>query len=256
MTKENELKKEIVQIGRWLYEREYIVGMEGNVSARLGESYLVTPAATCKGWLTAEAVIKTDQWGRRLEGDGKPSTEFAMHLEIYQRRPDVQAVVHAHPCYASAFAVAGEPLDKAYIAEVVVGLGCIPLAQYGAPSTEELPASIRELIPFHDAILLANHGAVTYGANLPDAYFKMETVEHFAKISWLLKTLGGRKTLPQKAVDKLFELRDKYGVQAHDLRSRGCPVVIDETDDNERVTLSKQELIEWLEMAIGKLTRR
>lgn len=256
MTKEYELKREVVQIGRWLYEREHIVAMEGNISVRFGDGFLVTPASTCKGMLTPEQIVRTDAQGRRVDGPGKPSTEFALHLEIYNQRPEIQAVVHAHPSYASAFAVAGEPLNKAYIAEVIVGLGCIPLAPYGAPSTEELPASIRNLVPYYDAILLANHGAVAYGTDLRDAYFKMETLEHFAKINLLLKILGGQRTLPQTEVDKLFDLRGKYGVQAHDVRGMGCPVVIDGTEEDARITLSKRELVDLLELAINRLASR
>jgi len=252
-TREQELKREIVEIGRWLYQREYIVAMEGNVSVRCGDAFLVTPASTCKGMLRPEDVVTTDLQGRKVDGPGKPSTEFSLHLEIYRQRPEVQAVVHAHPCYASAFAVAGLPLDRAYIAEVVVGLGCIPLAPYGAPSTEELPASIRPLVPYYDAILLANHGAVAYGSDLWDAYFKMETLEHFAKINWLLRPLGGERTLPRQEVDKLFDLRAQYGVQARDVRPLGCPVVSDGAGDVAPITLSRQELVDLLETVLSRL---
>lgn len=250
MTTEYELRNEIVEIGRWLYEREYVVAMEGNISARLDGEILVTPTAACKGLLTADQIVKTDPKGRKLEGEYKPSTEFAMHLEVYRQRPDVKAVVHAHPPYASAFAVAGIPLDKALIAEIVALLGCIPLAKYGAPSTEELPASIRELVPYYDAILLANHGAVAYGTSLKDAYFKMETVEHFAKINLLLRILGRESPLPRQEVDKLFELRQKYGIRAADVRSLGCPVV---EEGEETITLSKTELVNLLEGLVTRL---
>lgn len=256
MVSEYELKKELVEIGRWLYEREYIVAMEGNVSVRLREHFLVTPAATCKGLLSVDDIVKADREGKKVEGKRRVSTEFALHLEIYRQRSDVNAVVHAHPAYASAYAVAGIPLDRALIAEVIAELGCIPLAKYGAPSTEELPASIRDLVPYYDAILMANHGAVAYGSDLRSAYFKMETLEHFAKINLLVKMLGGAATLSRAQVDKLFELRQNYGIKAQDVRVLGCPVVVEKSaDDDAQVVLSKRELVDLLERVFEKLSQ-
>ncbi len=254
MVTQYELKNEILRIGRWLYEREYVVAMEGNISAQLDGKIFVTATAKCKGLLTSEDIVVTDLEGKRLEGKYKPSTEFALHLEIYRQRPEIRAVVHAHPPYASAFAVAGIPLDKALVAEVVAALGCIPVAKYGAPSTEDLPASVRELVPYYDAILLANHGAVAYGENLNEAYFKMETVEHFAKINLLVKILGREVTLSRADVDKLFDLRQKYGIKAADVRSLGCPVVAEEQED--KITLSKAELVNLVDSIVNTIEPR
>lgn len=252
MLLEEQLRRKIVEIGRRLYERELIVAMEGNISARLDDRIIMTPAGTCKGMLSPNDLVIIDIEGRKLSGARRPSTESPMHLEIYRQRRDVAAVVHAHPPFASAYAIAGIPLNKALVAEIVVALGCIPVAEYGAPSTEELPASIRPYVSQYDALLLSNHGAVTYGPDLDDAYFKMETVEHFAKINLLLKILGRERTLTQQDVEKLIALRSGYGVKAPDLRAQGCPVVVERGGEDDEITLTRSQLIELLEEVIRR----
>src|SRR5262245_33677081 len=137
-----------------------------------------------------------------------------MHLEVYRQRPDVQAVVHAHPPTATGFAVAGIPLDRAVLAEVLTTLGSIPIAEYATPSTRELPEAVRKYIKAHDGMLLANHGALTVGADLYGAYYKMETIEHFAKISLVARLLGRENLLSREEVMRLQELRGSYGIQA------------------------------------------
>jgi L-fuculose-phosphate aldolase len=137
-----------------------------------------------------------------------------MHLEVYRQRPDVRAVVHAHPPTATGFAVAGIPLDRAVLAEVLTTLGSIPLAEYATPSTSELPEAVRKYIKAHDGMLLANHGALTVGGDLYSAYFKMETVEHFAKISLVARLLGRENLISREEVVRLQGLRGTYGIQA------------------------------------------
>jgi L-fuculose-phosphate aldolase len=156
----------------------------------------------------------TDLEGRKLQGDRDPSSEMLMHLEVYRQRPDVQAVVHAHPPIATGFAVAGIPLNKAVLAEVLTTLGSIPIAEYATPSTSELPAAVRKFIKAHDGMLLANHGALTAGADLFGAYYKMETIEHFAKISLVARLLGGENLIAREEVDRLQGLRGTYGIKA------------------------------------------
>jgi L-fuculose-phosphate aldolase len=137
-----------------------------------------------------------------------------MHLEVYRQRPDVQAVVHAHPPTATGFAVAGIPLDRAVLAEVLTTLGSIPIAEYATPSTKELPQAVRKYIKAHDGMLLANHGALTVGGDLYGAYYKMETIEHFAKISLVARLLGRENLLSREEVMRLQELRGTYGIKA------------------------------------------
>ncbi len=156
----------------------------------------------------------TDLEGRKLQGDRDPSTEMLMHLEVYRQRPDVQAVVHAHPPIATGFAVAGIPLDRAVLAEVLTTLGSIPIAEYATPSTTELPKAVRKYIKAHDGMLLANHGALTVGGDLFAAYFKMETIEHFAKISLVARLLGRENLIAREEVLRLQELRGTYGIEA------------------------------------------
>ena len=174
-----------------MYARGYTASNDGNISVRLGaDRLLMTPKSVCKGFMTPDMMCITDLDGRKLQGDRDPSSEMLMHLEVYRQRPDVQAVVHAHPPTATGFAVAGIPLDRAVLAEVLTTLGSIPIAEYATPSTKELPEAVRKYIKAHDGMLLANHGALTVGGDLFAAYYKMETIEHFAKISLVARLLG------------------------------------------------------------------
>ncbi|RMD85617.1 MAG: class II aldolase/adducin family protein [Calditrichaeota bacterium] len=208
---ETHLRQTIVEIGRRMYQRGYVAANDGNISARLDdERILTTPTGVSKGFMTPESMVVVNMEGRALS-PGRPSTELPMHLFIYRERPDVQAVVHAHPPYATGFATAGLALDKCVLAEVIVTMGTIPLAEYGTPSTEELPNSLRPFIHSCEAFLLANHGVVTIGKDLMDAYFKMERVEHYAQITFIARALGGERVLPREKVEELYDLREKYG---------------------------------------------
>ena len=209
------LRADIVEVGRRMYARGYTASNDGNISVRIGENrLLMTPKSVCKGFMTPEMMCITDLDGRKLEGDRDPSSEMLMHLEGYRQRPDVCAVVHAHPPTATGFAVAGIPLDKAVLAEVLTTLGSIPIARYATPSTSELPAAVRQYIKAHDGMLLANHGALTVGADLFSAYYKMETIEHFAKISLVARLLGGENLIAREEVLRLQDLRGTYGIKA------------------------------------------
>jgi len=164
--------------------------------------------------MTPEMMCITDLDGRKLAGERGPSSEMQMHLEVYRQRQDVQAVVHAHPPTATGFAVAGIPLTRAVLAEVVTTLGSIPIAEYATPSTTELPEAVRKYVKAHDGMLLANHGALALGKDLFGAYYKMETIEHFAKISLVARLLGGERLLTKQEVERLQGLRDHYGITA------------------------------------------
>jgi L-fuculose-phosphate aldolase len=213
MTPEQQLRDDIVEIGRRLYARGYTASNDGNISVRLDAGrLLMTPRSVCKGFMTPQMMCITDLDGRKLDGERDPSSEMQMHLEVYRQRPDVQAVVHAHPPVATAFAVAGIPLDRAVLAEVVTTLGSIPIAEYATPSTRELPEAVRKYVKAHDGMLLANHGALTLGTDLFAAYYKMETIEHFAHISFVARMLGGERLLSREEVLRLQGLRGSYGI--------------------------------------------
>ncbi len=212
---EQEQRAGIVEVGRRLYARGYTASNDGNISVRLdGERLLMTPKSVCKGFMTADMMVVTDLDGRKIAGDRDPSSEMQMHLEVYRQRADAKAVVHAHPPIATGFAVAGIPLDRAVLAEVITTLGSVPIAEYATPSTQELPEAVRKYVKAHDGMLLANHGALTLGADLFGAYYKMETIEHFAKISLVARLLGGERLLSRQEVDRLQGLRGKYGISA------------------------------------------
>src|SRR6266550_1827326 len=179
-----------------------------------GDRPLMTPKSVCKGFMSPDMMCITDMQGRKLEGDRDPSSEMLMHLEVFRQRPDVQAVVHAHPPIATGFAVAGIPLNRAVLAEVLTTLGSIPIAEYATPSTKELPEAVRKYIKAHDGMLLANHGALTVGSDLYAAYYKMETIEHFAKISLVARLLGRENLLSREEVMRLQDLRGSYGIKA------------------------------------------
>jgi L-fuculose-phosphate aldolase len=215
MSTESSLCADIVEVGRRMYARGYTASNDGNISVRYGaDRLLMTPKSVCKGFMSPDMMCVTDLEGRKLQGDRDPSTEMLMHLEVYRQRPDVQAVVHAHPPIATGFAVAGIPLDRAVLAEVLTTLGSIPIAEYATPSTTELPDAVRKYIKAHDGMLLANHGALTVGGDLFGAYFKMETIEHFAKISLVARLLGRENLIAREEVLRLQELRGTYGIKA------------------------------------------
>jgi L-fuculose-phosphate aldolase len=215
MTAEGTLRADIVEVGRRMYARGYTASNDGNISARLGsDRLLMTPKGVCKGFMTPDMMCITDLEGNKVQGDRDPSSEMLMHLEVYRQRPDVAGVVHAHPPTATGFAVAGIPLDRAVLAEVLTTLGSIPIAAYATPSTSELPEAVRRFVKAHDGMLLANHGALTIGADVYAAYYKMETIEHFAKISLVARLLGRENLISREEVGRLQGLRDTYGIKA------------------------------------------
>jgi len=210
---EHQIRLDIVEVGRRLYARGYTASNDGNISVRLDAARLImTPTSVCKGFMTPDMMCITDLDGRKIAGDRNPSSEMQMHLEVYRQRPEVQAVVHAHPPIATGFAVAGIPLDRAVLAEVVTTLGSVPIAEYATPSTKELPEAVRKYVKAHDGMLLANHGALTMGGDVFAAYYKMETIEHFAKISLVARMLGGERLLSRDEVSRLEKLRGSYGI--------------------------------------------
>jgi L-fuculose-phosphate aldolase len=211
---EFEARREIVEIGRRLWARSYVASNDGNVSARLGDRILVTPTGVSKGFLRTDDIVAVTPDGVKLSGAADATSELPMHLAVYRARPDVGAVVHAHPPKATGFAVAGVPLAQCVLPEVVLTLGHVPLAGYATPSTEEVARAVEELIARHNAILLSNHGALTLGRDLMQAYYRMETVEHFAEITLAARALGGPSPLSSEDVRKLLSVREQLGIEA------------------------------------------
>jgi L-fuculose-phosphate aldolase len=204
-------RQAIVQFGRALHENGFVAATDGNLSVRLDENHLlVTPTCISKGRMRASDMVIVNMDGKRVAGKRRVSSEIGMHLLIYHLRPDVHGIVHAHPPTATGFAASGLDLNRPLVCEVVVGLGSIPLARYGTPGTPELTDALEPLIPSHDAILMANHGVVTFGPSLESAYMKMETVEHFAKIALVTHLLGNEQPLGEREVQKLHEVRHRY----------------------------------------------
>jgi L-fuculose-phosphate aldolase len=213
MTRDDALRRDIVEVGARLWTRGYVASNDGNISVRLdGGRLLATPKSVSKGFMSPDMLVVTDMSGRKLAGDRDASSELKMHLAVYEARPDIAAVVHAHPPLATGFAVAGIPLDRAVLAEVITTLGSIPIADYATPSTEELPRAVRKYITAHDGLLLANHGALTAAGDLMAAYYKMETIEHFAHISLVARLLGRERVLSSEEVMRLQSLRGSYGI--------------------------------------------
>jgi L-fuculose-phosphate aldolase len=212
---EQQTRLDIVEVGRRLWVQGFVASNDGNISVRLGpDRLLTTPKSVSKGFMTPDMCVVTDMAGVKVSGARDASSELKMHLEVYRQRPDVGAVVHAHPATATGFAVAGVPLNRAVLAEVITTLGGIPIADYATPSTAELPAAIRDYIKAHDGLLLANHGALAVAGDLFTAYYRMETIEHFAKISLVARTLGRENLLSRDEVARLQGLRGMYGISS------------------------------------------
>jgi len=210
-TIEEELRREIVRIGKWLYRLGYMPATSGNLSVRLDEHrLLVTPTGVSKYLLRRADMVMVDLEGRQLGGSRRATSELGMHLTFYRERDDVQAVIHSHPPVATAFACAGRALDELLCQEAAMTLGPVPLARYATTGTDEVADSVRPFIPAYDTILLANHGAVACGTTLFDAFLKMETLEHVAQIRLAVHQLGSFTTLAQEQEERLRLARERY----------------------------------------------
>ena len=250
---EKELRQDIVDIGKLVFQKGWVAANDGNISIRLDAGrILCTPTGISKGMMCVDDLIIVDMQGNKIEGRKERTSEIAMHLMVYSMRPDVKAVVHTHPPVSTGFAAAGRSLNLALLPEVVIGLGCVPLAGYGLPGTDALTDPMIPFIPKYDALLMANHGAVCYGEDVYKAYFKMETMEHFARITLVAELLGGPKLLPRAEVDKLFDSRTRYGVKARGGAQPGCPVVAEDLQPGreETFTVTRGELIALVDEAL------
>jgi L-fuculose-phosphate aldolase len=273
MQTERELRQHIVDIGRRMHQAGLIAATDGNISVRLdGGAILTTPTMASKGRMSEDMLVVVDAEGGKLRSEERnPSSELPMHLAIYRLRPDVKAVVHAHPPFGTGFAVANIPLDKPLLSEVILTLGCIPLTAYGTPSTHEMVDSLAPYIPHHDALLLANHGAVTYGPDLETAYGRMETLEHFAKITFIARLVGQPRELKAADIEKLLDVRERAGYMKPEARScqacgylqghaEGCAAPNPaprhaHTNGEETVTLTRRELTALITEAARLIAR-
>src|SRR3982751_5161903 len=260
---EQTARREIVAVGHLMYERSYVVSSDGNVSVRLDDGRIVaTPTMTCKGRMTEDLIAVTDIDGQALN-NRRASSELAMHLLIYRERPDVKAVCHAHPPHGTAFAVAGLAIDQPILSEVILTLGCVPLTDYGTPSTNELTEAMKPYVAHHNALLMANHGAVAYGDDLWQAFDRLETLEHTARIAILAKALGGANDLPADAIEKLINIREKAGYLRENARCQACGYLHDagiscemnvdypakNGTNGAKISFTREELIELLSQA-------
>lgn len=209
MENEAEYRQQIIEVGRRIYNKGFVASNDGNLSIRTDNEVLITPTGLSLGFLSPDQLVKVNISGEKSEGYLDPSSEIKFHLRVYQMRPDVKAVVHAHPPISTGFAVAGMSLSKPTLPEMIISLGCVPLAEYGTPGTEELVSEIEKMIPTCNAILLANHGVLTVGEDIFSAYYKMETVEHSAHINWIAHTLGKINVISGEKLDKLIELQSQ-----------------------------------------------
>ena len=221
---EQRLRMGICRIGELCYQRSYIVGADGNLSARMSDgTILITPAGVMKGFLSPHQLAHIDIEGRVIDEGPGPSSEVGIHLVAYQERPDVKAMLHAHPPHAVAMTIAGIDMQMPIIPEIIVTIGGIPTAPYGTPGTAELPESIRELVRCSDVMIMQNHGSCTLGTNLMDAYKKLDMLEHTARILWLAHTAkGGLEPLPAEEVKKLLETRKMLGITTRNTLENRC----------------------------------
>jgi L-fuculose-phosphate aldolase len=232
-----EIKKEICEVGHKLWLKGFVAANDGNISVKISDNeYYCTPTGVSKGSLTPDMIIKVDKDGKKLEGKLNPSSEIKMHMRVYRERPDVTAVVHAHPPVATAFTVADIDLDQYILPEAVLTIGAVPTCDYGTPSTMEIPDSLDPYLQDHDAFLLRNHGALTVGCDLNKAFFVMEEVEFNAVICKNAMDLGAVHEISKDGLKKLMDLRQKMklpgrhpGIEYDEPASCGC---------------SKEELVE------------
>lgn len=211
---DEEAKEMIVEIGKRIYDRGLVASNDGNISILVSENELwATPTGVSKGFMTTDMMVKTDLEGNILAGDRKPSSEIKMHYRVYKESKEARAVVHAHPPVATAFAVAGRALDKAYLTEGVLQLGVVPLTPYATPTTAEVPEAIAPYCREYHAMLLANHGALTWGRDVLEAWRRMEAVEYCANATCMIEQLTDHpRTLTKEQIEQLIRIRSAMGV--------------------------------------------
>src|SRR6266853_2014326 len=249
---EQQRREELAQTGRKMYESGWMAANDGNITIRLDEKrILATTTGVCKGQMHPDQLLICDNDGNKISGQRDRTTEMAMHIAIYRVRPDIHAVVHAHPPISTGFAVAGRALNLGLMPELIVSMGSVPLAEYRLPGTPALVEGMLPYIPKYNAILLANHGAVCYGENVAEAYARMETLEHLARIALVAEMLGGPRVLPRVEIEKLFEARARYGVTVPNRFEPGSPLAAEDMPDpSEKLEVTRQQLLALIDEAL------
>jgi L-fuculose-phosphate aldolase len=210
---DEEAKRDILEAGRRLYQKNFVAANDGNISARVSDRHVwATPTGVSKGFMTEEMLVKLDLDGSVVEGTFKPSSEIRMHLRIYREDTAILAVAHAHPPVAAAFAAAGLPLDRALLQEAVVLLGVIPVAPYALPGSEALAGSVVPFLRDYNGVLLEHHGAVTWGGSVMQALYRLESVEYNATVTMYSKMMGIERPMTNGQIDGLIALRPSWGV--------------------------------------------
>lgn len=209
-----EAKKQIIEIGKRMYDKGFVASNDGNISCRVGPNTIwTTPTGVSKGFMTPDMLVKMNFDGKVLMGKLKPSSEVKMHLRVYNENPDVMAVTHAHPPVATSFAIAGISLDRAILPEAVVNLGSVPIAHYATPGSQDVPDSIAPYCNTHNAVLLANHGALSWGKDLTEAYHRLESLEYYATVlMYTGRIIGRANELSCSQVNELIDIREKLGI--------------------------------------------
>ena len=206
-----EIRREICRYGKMVYDKGFVAATDGNISMRMMTNRLfITPSASCLGDLNVNELAYVDFNGHVLQSNCNPSSELPMHLEIYKKRPEINAIIHTHPAHSTAFTVAGESFEQPVLPELILGIGDVPIAKYATPSTHESAVVISELIKNHDVIILDHHGVVTVGINLQEAFYKLERLEHAASTLLAAKQLGNINPLNPSDIKKLHEIKQKY----------------------------------------------
>jgi len=239
------LRREMVEVGQWMYDKDLVAASDGNLSVRLGPNeFLITPAGSCLGRLKAKDLVIIDGEGKSVGSSARPTSESRLHLEVYRLRADVAAVVHAHPPLCTAFSVAGVGLAECVLPEVAFTLGAIPTTDYATPTTDEPPRVIREFIGQCDAMILDRHGTLTVGSSLRDAFFKLDKLEHTAKVVLAAKILGKVQVLSSPQVEKLLAARATLGLTGKQIRCVHCTTnsCSPETGDDLVKTISSEVL--------------
>lgn len=268
---ESQHRNDIIEICKRVYDKGWVAANDGNISIRIGpNSVLCTPTGKSKGFLTSDQLVKVDMDGNKLEGELEPSSEVKIHLDVFKNKEGIKAAVHAHPPYATGFAVAGMPLDKCVIPEIIISLGSIPLAAYGTPSTFEIPDNIRKYLKNHNAFLLENHGAFTIGDDLYQAYYRMESLELFAQISLFASMAGQVNAISEENVEKLISMRGNYvkeddyagcrvdgklitGAKILENNGKKVNTYLSNNSDDETITLKKDELVNLITKVVNNI---
>lgn len=205
---ESKARQLLVKYGRLVYESGFVAGTDGNLSMRLKDgSILITPAGRAKGFMAEDEMVEVNLNGKIVSQKGRPSSELLMHLAVYKKRLDINACCHAHPPYATAFSVLGRPLRAGVLPEVILSVGAIPLTEYAPPGTEAVPKALEKYIENNQAFILKNHGVLTVGADMEEAYNRMETVEHYSKIIYIAETRGKLNILDNEEIRRLEGIR-------------------------------------------------